>query len=46
MQRSCYAADRTGHMILQTLYQQCMKHEVRFFDEFQIVDVLVEGLRC
>src|SRR5690606_8830474 len=31
--RSCYAADRTGHMILQTMYQQCLKHDVKFFDE-------------
>ncbi len=40
--RSCYAADRTGHMILQTLYQQCIKNEVSFFDEFQAVDVIIE----
>ncbi|MGZ6296556.1 MAG: succinate dehydrogenase flavoprotein subunit [Candidatus Limnocylindrales bacterium] len=42
VRRSCYAADRTGHMILQTLYQQCIKHEVTFFDEFHVVDLLVE----
>ena len=41
--RCCYAADRTGHMILQTLYQQCIKHGVKFFDEFQVVDLLFEG---
>ncbi len=41
--RSCYAADRTGHMILQTLYQQCVKNDVRFFDEFQVVDLLLDG---
>ncbi|MDH3942856.1 MAG: FAD-dependent oxidoreductase [Anaerolineae bacterium] len=39
--RSCYAADRTGHMILQTLYQQCIKHEVSFFDEFQVLDMIM-----
>ena len=39
--RACFAADRTGHMILQTLYQQCIKNHVRFFDEFQVVDLLV-----
>jgi succinate dehydrogenase / fumarate reductase flavoprotein subunit len=44
--RACYAADRTGHMILQTLYQQCIKHKVEFYDEYQVVDVLVEGTRC
>ena len=44
--RSCYAADRTGHMILQTLYQQCIKNEVNFFDEFQVVEVIIDGTRC
>ena len=42
VRRSCFAADRTGHMILQTLYQQCIKHGVRFFDEYHVVDVIVE----
>ena len=43
--RACYAADRTGHMILQTLYQQCIKNQVRFYDEFQVVDLLlVDGV--
>ncbi len=46
VKRACYAADRTGHMILQTLYQQCIKNEVAFFDEFHIVDVLLDGHRC
>ncbi|MFW6181304.1 MAG: succinate dehydrogenase flavoprotein subunit [Spirochaetota bacterium] len=46
VRRSCYAADRTGHMILQTLYQQCVKNQVTFFDEFHLLDVLVEGNRC
>jgi len=41
VRRACYAADRTGHMILQTLYQQCIKNNVKFFDEFQVVDLLV-----
>ncbi|HXG40802.1 MAG TPA: succinate dehydrogenase flavoprotein subunit [Candidatus Limnocylindrales bacterium] len=43
VRRSCYAADRTGHMILQTLYQQCIKHGVRFYDEYHVVDLLHEG---
>jgi len=43
VRRACYAADRTGHMILQTLYQQCIKNHVNFFDEFQVVDLLVEN---
>lgn len=44
--RSVYAADRTGQMILYTLYQQCLKHGVQFFDEFQVVDLLIEDGRC
>ena len=40
VRRSCYAADRTGHMIIQTLYQQGIKHNVNFFDEFHLVDIL------
>jgi succinate dehydrogenase / fumarate reductase, flavoprotein subunit len=46
VRRSCYAADRTGHMILQTLYQQCLKNGVEFFDEFHVLDVLIEGRTC
>ena len=44
--RACYAADRTGHMILQTLYQQCIKNNVSFFDEYQVIDVLLEDNNC
>ena len=39
VRRSCYAADRTGHAILQTLYQQCIRREVAFFDEYQVLDL-------
>jgi succinate dehydrogenase / fumarate reductase, flavoprotein subunit len=41
VRRACYAADRTGHMILQTLYQQCIKRDVRFFNEFYVIDLLL-----
>jgi succinate dehydrogenase / fumarate reductase flavoprotein subunit len=41
VRRSCFAADRTGHMILQTLYQQCVKHEVEFYNEFYVLDLLL-----
>lgn len=44
--RSCYAADRTGNMILQTLYQQCIKNDVHFFDEYQVVELLLDGTKC
>ena len=46
VRRACFAADRTGHMILQTLYQQCIKREVKFFDEYHLLDVLIEDGRC
>ena len=44
--RACYAADRTGHMILQTLYQQCVKRDVRFFNEFYVLDLLMQDGAC
>jgi succinate dehydrogenase / fumarate reductase flavoprotein subunit len=43
VRRACYAADRTGHMILQTLYQQCIKNKVTFYDEFQVVDLILSN---
>ncbi|GGP59254.1 succinate dehydrogenase flavoprotein subunit [Saccharothrix coeruleofusca] len=39
VRRACYAADRTGHMILQTLYQNCVKHGIEFFNEFYVLDI-------
>ncbi|WP_436773420.1 succinate dehydrogenase flavoprotein subunit [Yinghuangia sp. YIM S09857] len=41
VRRSCYAADRTGHMILQTLFQNCVKQNVEFFNEFYVLDLLL-----
>jgi len=41
VRRSCYAADRTGHMILQTLYQNCVKQNVEFYNEFYVLDLLL-----
>jgi len=46
VKRACYAADRTGHMILQTLYQQCVKRNVRFFNEFYVLDQLMVDGAC
>ena len=46
VRRACYAADRTGHMILQTLYQQCVKRNVRFFNEFYALDLLMSEGRA
>jgi succinate dehydrogenase / fumarate reductase flavoprotein subunit len=45
--RACFAADRTGHMILQTLFQQCVKHNVHFYNEFHVLDLLFNhGQAC
>jgi succinate dehydrogenase / fumarate reductase flavoprotein subunit len=41
VRRACYAADRTGHMILQTLYQNCVKEGIEFFNEYYALDVLL-----
>jgi succinate dehydrogenase / fumarate reductase flavoprotein subunit len=43
VRRSCFAADRTGHMILQTLYQNCVKQGVEFYNEFYVLDLLLTG---
>ena len=40
--RACAAADRTGHAILHTLYQQCLKHESKFFVEFIVLDLIMD----
>ncbi|MBA2274182.1 MAG: succinate dehydrogenase flavoprotein subunit [Actinobacteria bacterium] len=46
VRRACYAADRTGHMILQTLYQQCNKEGVEFFNEFFVLDLIMVDGAC
>jgi succinate dehydrogenase / fumarate reductase flavoprotein subunit len=42
VRRSCYAADRTGHMILQTLFQQCVKNDTKFYNEFHVLDLILQ----
>jgi succinate dehydrogenase / fumarate reductase flavoprotein subunit len=47
VRRSCYAADRTGHMLLQTMYQNAIKNQVRFFNEYLVLDLLInDGQVC
>ncbi|MEY3473509.1 MAG: hypothetical protein RLY22_1012 [Actinomycetota bacterium] len=41
VRRSCYAADRTGHMILQTLYQNCVRLGIEFYNEFYVLDLVM-----
>jgi len=46
MMRSCYAADRSGHAQLHCLYEQCLKNEVRFYDEFFAVSLVMKDGSC
>jgi len=46
VRRSCYAADRTGHMILQTMFQQSVKNQVKFFNEYLVTDLIMNEGRC
>ena len=45
-QRTCAAADRTGHAILHTLYQQSLKHKAEFFIEYFALDLIMEDGVC
>ncbi|MFO1235656.1 MAG: succinate dehydrogenase flavoprotein subunit [Alphaproteobacteria bacterium] len=45
-QRTCAAADRTGHAILHTLYGQCVRNKVQFFIEYFALDLIMEDGRC
>jgi len=45
-QRTCAAADRTGHAMLHTLYQQSLKHDAEFFIEFFAIDLIMENGVC
>jgi succinate dehydrogenase / fumarate reductase, flavoprotein subunit len=45
-QRACAAADRTGHAMLHTLYQQCLKHGAEFFIEYVVLDLIMEEGVC
>lgn len=45
-QRACAAADKTGHAILHTLYQQCLKHKAEFFIEYFVLDLIMEDGVC
>src|SRR5689334_112930 len=46
VQRTCAAADRTGHAMLHTLYGQCVKHEVNFFIEYFALDLIMDDGAC
>jgi succinate dehydrogenase / fumarate reductase flavoprotein subunit len=44
VRRACYAADRTGHMILQTLFQNCVRLGINFFNEFYVLDLIMSDV--
>jgi succinate dehydrogenase / fumarate reductase flavoprotein subunit len=46
VKRACYAADRTGHVILHTLWEQCLKHRTRFYEEFFVLSLIVDEGMC
>ena len=46
VKRACYSADRTGHVMLHTLYENCIKNRVEFFSEFYVTDLIVEDGIC
>ena len=46
VRRSCYSADRTGHVMLHTLYENCLKQKVNFFPEFFVTDLIMSGKSC
>jgi succinate dehydrogenase / fumarate reductase, flavoprotein subunit len=46
IKRACFAADRTGRVILDTLWEQCLQRGIQFFDEFQVLSLMVDEGRC
>ncbi|MCX6160853.1 MAG: succinate dehydrogenase flavoprotein subunit [Ignavibacteriae bacterium] len=44
--RACYSADRTGHVLLHTLYEQCIKRNVRFYSEYFILSLIMDEGVC
>jgi len=46
VKRACFAADRTGRVILDTLWEQCLQRDIEFFDEFHVLSLIVEDGRC
>ena len=46
MRRACYAADRTGRVVLDTLYDQCLRHQVKFYPEHYVLSLVLDRGRC
>jgi succinate dehydrogenase / fumarate reductase flavoprotein subunit len=46
VRRACYAADRTGRVVLDTLYDQCLQHQVKFYPEHYALSLVLDRGRC
>jgi succinate dehydrogenase / fumarate reductase flavoprotein subunit len=46
VKRACFAADRTGRVILDTLWEQCLQRDIKFFNEYHVLSLIVEDGRC
>ena len=46
VKRACFAADRTGRVILDTLWEQCLQRGIQFYNEFQVISLMVSDGRC
>ncbi len=46
VKRACYAADRTGRVVLDTLYDQCLRKQVKFYSENYVLSLIFDGVRC
>jgi succinate dehydrogenase / fumarate reductase, flavoprotein subunit len=46
VKRACYAADHTGRVVLDTLYDQCLRHQVRFYAEHEVLSLVIEEGKC
>jgi succinate dehydrogenase / fumarate reductase flavoprotein subunit len=46
VKRACYASDRTGRVVLDTLYDQCLRHQVKFYQEHYVLSLVFEDKKC
>lgn len=46
VKRACYASDRTGRVVLDTLYDQCLGHQVKFYPEHYVLHLVMEDMKC
>ncbi len=46
VKRACYAADHTGRVVLDTLFDQCLRHQAKFYPEYYLLSLIMDGRRC